>query len=138
MVDLEEERLVALDDECAVGHAASVREVGVGAVAAVVEDAGGAQGDERDASEHDQGEADPAVRAMVLIGAGRSFIAGADIRRFGKPRPPSPRRSYDALDAAAKPVVAAQAPVRINHGDLTALLYLQGYGRDEFVVGQGA
>ena len=55
----------------------------------------------------DQGEADPAVRAMVLIGAGRSFIAGADIRRFGKPRPASPRRSYDALDAATKPVVAA-------------------------------
>lgn len=38
----------------------------------------------------------------------------------------------------AKPVVAAQAPVRINHGDLTALLYLQGYGRDEFVAGAGA
>ncbi|RYJ00603.1 MAG: fatty-acid oxidation protein subunit alpha, partial [Acetobacteraceae bacterium] len=55
----------------------------------------------------DQGEADPAVRAMVLIGAGRSFIAGADIRRFGKPRPASPRRSYDALDASTKPVVAA-------------------------------
>ncbi|SHM47585.1 phosphoserine phosphatase [Paracoccus solventivorans] len=35
----------------------------------------------------------------------------------------------------AKPVVAAQAPIRINHGDLTALLYLQGYGRDEFVTG---
>jgi len=36
----------------------------------------------------------------------------------------------------AKPVVAAQAPIRINHGDLTALLYLQGYGRDEFVAPQ--
>ena len=34
----------------------------------------------------------------------------------------------------AKPVVAAQAGVRIDHGDLTALLYLQGYGRDEFVA----
>lgn len=34
----------------------------------------------------------------------------------------------------AKPVVAAQAPIRIGHGDLTALLYLQGYGRDEFVA----
>lgn len=33
----------------------------------------------------------------------------------------------------AKPSVAAQAQLRINHGDLTALLYLQGYGRDEFV-----
>ena len=32
----------------------------------------------------------------------------------------------------AKPVVAAQAPIRIDHGDLTALLYLQGYRADEF------
>lgn len=34
----------------------------------------------------------------------------------------------------AKPVVAAQCDLRVNHGDLTALLYLQGYRRDEFVV----
>jgi phosphoserine phosphatase len=34
----------------------------------------------------------------------------------------------------AKPVVAAQAAVGIDHGDLTALLYLQGYKRDEFVA----
>ena len=33
----------------------------------------------------------------------------------------------------AKPVVAAQAPLRINFGDLTSLLFLQGYGEDEFV-----
>lgn len=32
----------------------------------------------------------------------------------------------------AKPAVAAQCEVRINHGDLTALLYLQGYRREEF------
>ncbi|MCS0497524.1 phosphoserine phosphatase SerB [Ancylobacter sp. MQZ15Z-1] len=35
----------------------------------------------------------------------------------------------------AKPKVAESAPVRIDHGDLTALLYLQGYGADEFVHG---
>ncbi|QJF53023.1 phosphoserine phosphatase SerB [Roseobacter ponti] len=35
----------------------------------------------------------------------------------------------------AKPVVAAECDLRINHGDLTALLYLQGYGRDDFVTG---
>jgi phosphoserine phosphatase len=35
----------------------------------------------------------------------------------------------------AKPAVAAAADVRIDHGDLTALLYLQGYRRDEFVGG---
>ncbi|MEM9438710.1 MAG: phosphoserine phosphatase SerB, partial [Pseudomonadota bacterium] len=33
----------------------------------------------------------------------------------------------------AKPSVQAQCDVRINHGDLTALLYLQGYSQAEFV-----
>ncbi|MBS3978892.1 MAG: phosphoserine phosphatase SerB [Rhodobacteraceae bacterium] len=32
----------------------------------------------------------------------------------------------------AKPMVQARCDVRVNHGDLTALLYLQGYSRDEF------
>lgn len=34
----------------------------------------------------------------------------------------------------AKPVVAGAVPCRIDHADLTALLYLQGYRRDEFVT----
>ena len=55
----------------------------------------------------EKGNADPRVKAMVLIGAGRSFIAGADIRQFGKPRPQPTRRSTDVLDDSAKPVVAA-------------------------------
>jgi phosphoserine phosphatase len=33
----------------------------------------------------------------------------------------------------AKPRVQAECEIRVNHGDLTALLYLQGYGREEFV-----
>jgi phosphoserine phosphatase len=33
----------------------------------------------------------------------------------------------------AKPKVAAAAPARIDHGDLTALLYVQGYHQKEFV-----
>lgn len=32
----------------------------------------------------------------------------------------------------AKPAVAAQCDIRINHGDLTALLYIQGYTVEEF------
>ena len=32
----------------------------------------------------------------------------------------------------AKPSVQAECDVRINHGDLTALLYLQGYARGQF------
>jgi 3-hydroxyacyl-CoA dehydrogenase len=55
----------------------------------------------------ERGNADPNVKAMVLIGAGRSFIAGADIRQFGKPRPQPARRSTDVLDDSTKPVVAA-------------------------------
>ncbi|HEX7882915.1 MAG TPA: phosphoserine phosphatase SerB, partial [Afipia sp.] len=35
----------------------------------------------------------------------------------------------------AKPAVAAAAGARIDHGDLTALLYMQGYRRSEFVAG---
>lgn len=34
----------------------------------------------------------------------------------------------------AKPSVAAQCDVRINHGDLSALLYIQGYYQAEFVA----
>ena len=34
----------------------------------------------------------------------------------------------------AKPIVAAEARARINHGDLTALLYIQGYREEDFVT----
>lgn len=51
--------------------------------------------------------ADHGVDAIVLIGAGRSFIAGADIRLFGKPRATPRRKSYDVMDGSAKPIVAA-------------------------------
>jgi phosphoserine phosphatase len=34
----------------------------------------------------------------------------------------------------AKPAVAEAAAARIDHGDLTALLYAQGYAREEFVT----
>jgi phosphoserine phosphatase len=35
----------------------------------------------------------------------------------------------------AKPAVASTAAVRVDYGDLTALLYAQGYRREEFVEG---
>ena len=56
------------------------------------------------------GNADDSIRAFVLIGADRGFIAGADIREFGKPRPPHEPSILDiilAFEASAKPVVAA-------------------------------
>ncbi len=53
--------------------------------------------------------ADSSIKAMVLMGDGRSFIAGADIRGFGtnRKRPPLGERSYDVMDASPKPIVAA-------------------------------
>jgi 3-hydroxyacyl-CoA dehydrogenase len=57
----------------------------------------------------ERGNADPSIKAMVLIGSGRSFIAGADIRTFGTNRPPpvEGRRPHQILDTSQKPVVAA-------------------------------
>src|SRR3546814_1975628 len=44
---------------------------------------------------------------MILTGAGRSFIAGADIREFGKGRPRPARKTQDVLEESDKPIVAA-------------------------------
>ncbi|MDE3028726.1 MAG: phosphoserine phosphatase SerB [Paracoccaceae bacterium] len=43
------------------------------------------------------------------------------------------KRAGAGVALHAKPSVAAECEIRINHGDLTALLYIQGYHRDEFV-----
>jgi phosphoserine phosphatase len=43
------------------------------------------------------------------------------------------KRAGTGVALHAKPSVQAQCNVRVNHGDLTALLYLQGYGRNSFV-----
>ena len=52
--------------------------------------------------------ADPAIKAVVLICAGRTFLAGADISEFGKPpQPPSLMDAQDEIEQAGKPVIAA-------------------------------
>ena len=43
-------------------------------------------------------------------------------------------RAGSGVALHAKPAVAAQCALRINHGDLTALLFLQGYSRDAFAA----
>lgn len=56
----------------------------------------------------DAADADTAVAAVVIVGAGRNFIAGADIREFGKPpQPPHLPAVCNRIEACAKPVVAA-------------------------------
>jgi 3-hydroxyacyl-CoA dehydrogenase len=55
-----------------------------------------------------QAAADPAVQAVVITCAGRTFIAGADITEFGKPpAEPSLHAVLDLIEGSAKPVVAA-------------------------------
>ncbi len=54
--------------------------------------------------------ADPAAKAIVILCAGRSFIAGADITEFGTPRAvqdPRVRHVQNAIEAGNKPVIAA-------------------------------
>jgi 3-hydroxyacyl-CoA dehydrogenase len=53
-------------------------------------------------------EADPAVKAAVIIGSTKAFSGGADIREFGKPREkPDLFEVNDQQDAMSKPLVAA-------------------------------
>ena len=53
-------------------------------------------------------QAEPQIKAIVLICEGRTFLAGADIAEFGKPpQPPSLFEAQDAIEQGDKPVVAA-------------------------------
>jgi 3-hydroxyacyl-CoA dehydrogenase len=55
-----------------------------------------------------QATADGAVQAIVIVCAGRTFIAGADITEFGKPpAEPSLHSVLDLIEGSPKPVVAA-------------------------------
>ena len=61
--------------------------------------------------------ADSQVGAVVLAGRGRNFIAGADIREFGKPAvPPSLPEVCDAIESSEKPVIAAIAGAALGGG----------------------
>ena len=59
----------------------------------------------------DEMNGDPAVKAAVVIGGGRTFVAGADIKEFGKMTSGGPRRSLLPLllriEDSGKPVVMA-------------------------------
>ena len=56
----------------------------------------------------EQAAADAAVKAVLIVGEGKAFLAGADIREFGKPAmPPSLPEVCNAIEASGKLVVAA-------------------------------
>lgn len=75
-------------------------------------------------------------RAKMEEIAARMAIATSDVMAVG-----DGANDLDMIAAAglgvayhAKPAVAATADARIDHGDLTALLYAQGYRQDELVI----
>ena len=73
------------------------------------------------------------VEALREIG-GRVGIGAQEVMAVGDGANDLPMLGLAGSGIAlhAKPSVAAQARHRIDHGDLTALLFLQGYRRDEF------
>ncbi|MGB8841209.1 MAG: 3-hydroxyacyl-CoA dehydrogenase NAD-binding domain-containing protein [Aliidongia sp.] len=67
--------------------------------------------------------ADASVKAIVLICAGKTFIAGADISEFGKPaQSPSLAEVQDAIENAPKPVIAAIHGTALGGGLEVALV----------------
>ncbi|MBI5924321.1 MAG: enoyl-CoA hydratase/isomerase family protein [Aquabacterium sp.] len=55
-----------------------------------------------------QAEADEHVHAVLIVGQGKAFIAGADIREFGQPpQAPSLPDVCNAIEACSKSVIAA-------------------------------
>jgi 3-hydroxyacyl-CoA dehydrogenase len=67
-------------------------------------------------------EANGAVKAIVIICDGRTFIAGADIAEFGKPfAPPGLPEALDAMENASKPVIAALHGAALGGGFEVAL-----------------
>ena len=53
-------------------------------------------------------DADAGVKAILIVGGGANFVAGADIREFGQAPQPLPLAEVcDRIEACGKPVVAA-------------------------------
>ena len=69
-----------------------------------------------------QGQGDAEAKALIVIGTGRTFIAGADIKEFGKPlAAPDLNAVIDGLENSAKPTIAALHGTALGGGLEVAL-----------------
>lgn len=73
------------------------------------------------AMEKEAGRAGTSLREVIAVGDGANDLAMLKAAGLG-------------VAFRAKPVVAAEADVKIQYGDLTALLYIQGYRKKDFVT----
>src|SRR5690606_28178659 len=81
-------------------------------------------------------EADPQVRAVVLVCEGSTFHAGADIKEFGKPpQAPSLPEVVDAIEACSKPSVAVIHGTALGGGLEIALGCHYRIAREDAKVG---
>jgi phosphoserine phosphatase len=69
------------------------------------------------------------ITARLGIGADQVIAVGDGANDL-----PMLHRAGSGVALHAKPKVQEEAQIRVNHGDLTALLYLQGYARNEFAA----
>ena len=79
---------------------------------------------------------DDSIKGIILTGAGRSFIAGADISEFGqKPDGPDLHTALKEIEFSKKPVLAAINGTALGGGLETALVCNYRMGTNKAIVG---
>ena len=79
---------------------------------------------------------DASIEGIILTGAGRSFIAGADISEFGqKPDGPDLHTALKEIEFSKKPVLAAINGTALGGGLETALVCNYRMGTNKAIVG---